>query len=159
MKNTITVLIMLLIAAVAIAQPPSNGEQDRSQRDEMNDKIKALSIAHITEELNMTETEAQRFWPVYNQIKAEHRLLEKEKRTLLKKLEGEFDSLKEAQAQDYVAQLIKLEDKIYATSLEVRHKELTDIIGAKKFLQLKKAEMDFRRKMIKEYKKRRLKQE
>ena len=30
------------------------------------DKVKALKVAYITEELNLTTEEAQRFWPIYN---------------------------------------------------------------------------------------------
>ncbi len=30
------------------------------------DKIKALKIAFITEKLNLSEKEAQQFWPIYN---------------------------------------------------------------------------------------------
>jgi hypothetical protein len=154
MKNTITILIMLVIATLAIAQPPRDGKVDEEHRGGMNDKIKALAVAHITEQLNMDSKEAQRFWPVYNKIKGEHKQLEREKRDLLKKLEGAFDNLGEAQAQEYVSQLVKLEEKIYNSSLEARHNELIEILGAKRYLQLKKAEMDFRSKMIKEFKKR-----
>lgn len=144
----------MLISAIAFAQPPKSGDTD-SQNKERNDKIKALSIAHITEQLDMSSKEAEEFWPVYNKIKDDHRALEKQKRAILKSLEDSFDTLSERQAQEYVDQLMKIEIQLNATTLEMKHKELIAIIGAKRFLKLKKAEMDFRRKMIREYKDRR----
>ena len=30
------------------------------------EKIKALKIAHITEQMDLTKDEAQKFWPIYN---------------------------------------------------------------------------------------------
>jgi Skp family chaperone for outer membrane proteins len=159
MKKKLILLVMLLITAFAVAQPPKDYDKVKDHHREKNDKINALAVAYITEQLDMSSKEAQEFWPVYNRIKGEYHGFEKEKRTILRKLEGEFDTLEEPMAQDYVNQLIALEEKINNSSLEMHHNELIAIIGAKRFLQLKKAEMDFRRKMIKEFKERRIKRE
>lgn len=43
---------------VAMAQPPK-------------ERIKALKVAYITKELNLTSAEAEKFWPVYNDYFAE----------------------------------------------------------------------------------------
>lgn len=40
-----------------------------------NDKIQALKIAFLTERLQLTKSEAQSFWPVYNSYEAEVRNL------------------------------------------------------------------------------------
>jgi hypothetical protein len=40
---------------------PAKGEQ----------KIKALYVAYVTKELNLTESEAQKFWPVHAEFEAE----------------------------------------------------------------------------------------
>jgi len=31
-----------------------------------NDRVKAYKIAYITDQLSLTEKEAQKFWPIYN---------------------------------------------------------------------------------------------
>ena len=36
------------------------------------EKIKALKVAHITEQLDLTAKEAQAFWPVYNANEEAH---------------------------------------------------------------------------------------
>ena len=48
--------------------------QQPGQPDQKDNKIKALYVAYITQELQLTEIEAQKFWPVHaqfdNEIKA-----------------------------------------------------------------------------------------
>ena len=55
-KIIIFINIVLLCVVSATAQT----------KDESRDKIKALKIAYITEQLNLTTEEAQKFWPIYN---------------------------------------------------------------------------------------------
>ncbi|WP_298953999.1 hypothetical protein [uncultured Nonlabens sp.] len=153
MKNLIIVFV-LLFSFVVKAQAPEKGH-NRHRNKKMHDKIKTLAIAHINRELNLSSQEAQKFWPLYNEVKDERSRLEKVKKDLIKKLEGEFDTMSEKQAVAYVDEMVQLDQKISATYLDYKHKEIIQVIGAKRFLKLKKAELDFRRKMIREYKDRR----
>ena len=57
MKTTKKILIpvfALLLSVNLYAQKPNK------------EKVKALKVAHITEQLDLTAKEAQAFWPVYN---------------------------------------------------------------------------------------------
>lgn len=56
---------------VTFSQPPSGMEQREK-------KIESLYIAYITRELNLTETEAQKFWPVHSEYDSELRASSKE---------------------------------------------------------------------------------
>ena len=63
----------LLIAAIlmgsffaATAQDDQPGDENKRQ-----EKIKALYVAYITQELNLTADEAQKFWPVHTQFENE----------------------------------------------------------------------------------------
>jgi len=148
MKNLILIGVLIFSLGGVMAQ-----ETDKD-KDSRRDKIKALAVAHITEQLELTTQEAEKFWPVYNRIKDKHRELEKEKRKLIDELKGNFESLTEAKAQEYVDQMVRLEQQINESRTDYNHEEIVAIIGAKRFLKLNKAEHDFRRKMIKEYKER-----
>jgi Skp family chaperone for outer membrane proteins len=65
MKHLFT-YIFLLLGTTAFAQPGGDGKKEQ--------KIQALYVAYITQELKLTEDEAQKFWPVHaqydNEIKA-----------------------------------------------------------------------------------------
>lgn len=153
MKNIIITLV-LLCSFVIHAQRTEHGDH-KGRNKETKDKIKALAIAHITKELDLSTDEAQNFWPLYNEVKDRRDQLEKEKKSLLNKLEGEFDTMTEASAIAYVDQMVALDKKIGATNLDYKHNEIIKVIGAKRFLKLKKSEVDFRRKLMREYKGRR----
>ena len=49
-----------------------------AQHDEKRERVKALKIAFITEQLNLTETEAQKFWPIYNAFEDNNNKLRRE---------------------------------------------------------------------------------
>lgn len=56
MKKLILLLAMFVsFSFISVAQPPKG------------DRIKALKTAYITQELNLTSAEAEKFWPVYNE--------------------------------------------------------------------------------------------
>ena len=70
MKKIISVLCALaLVGAVAFAQKP----EKKGDKEQWREKVRAEQVALITEELNLTEAEAQAFWPVYNEVQAQRR--------------------------------------------------------------------------------------
>ncbi|WP_179008361.1 sensor of ECF-type sigma factor [Winogradskyella forsetii] len=139
MKTFHTLLITLFISASVFAQRP-----DR-------EKIKALKIAHITEQMDLSKKEAQKFWPIYNANEdAEDQL--REKFSALRN-EKSANELTESEAKTYLLNLISIEQE----KTELRAKLLNDlleILPAKKIVALVQAEKSFRRKMIEEYKER-----
>lgn len=61
MKRFLILSIFVLgLLQAGMSQPPFKGE-----------RVKALKIAFITQALNLTSDEAQKFWPVYNTYEAE----------------------------------------------------------------------------------------
>jgi len=56
MKNFYFIIFFIFSCTyICIGQPPGGGQ-----------KLEAIKIAYITQQLNLTPAEAQRFWPVYN---------------------------------------------------------------------------------------------
>lgn len=53
MKTTIKIVLFLFVTTFTFGQTPQ----------EKKDKIKALKVAYITEKLDLTTEEAQKFWP------------------------------------------------------------------------------------------------
>lgn len=70
MKRIISVFIFLtLLGSLAFAQ----GRQDKNHGNDWREKMRAEQVAFITSELDLTESEAQAFWPVYNQVQKQRR--------------------------------------------------------------------------------------
>lgn len=146
-------IIVVLISTIGMAQGP---EGDRDNHRRMNkEKIEALAVAYITEQLELTPDEAGKFWPVFNKLREKRHSLERKKKALIREMESKVDALTDNEASNYVSKITDLDNQIHAASYEQNSNEIIKIIGAKRFLKLMKAEMDFRKKMLREYKERR----
>ena len=76
MKKVISILCALaLFAGFAFAQNSQRGQGNRQGRDGegWRERVRAEKIAFLTEQIDLTESEAQVFWPIYNQIQKEQR--------------------------------------------------------------------------------------
>ncbi|MFV0571422.1 MAG: hypothetical protein ACK5M1_03190 [Xanthomarina gelatinilytica] len=138
MKKTILLIVFVSLSINLHAQ-------------DKHEKIKALKTAYITEQLNLTKAEAEKFWPIYNNFEEDKRVLKKEAHESRKKVD--IESLTEAQAKDILEDMMALNNRrngVY-NSLIIN---LQKVISAKKIVQLKKAEDDFNKKMFEEYRKR-----
>jgi hypothetical protein len=62
------IFIMAVFSTNAQNVEPAVDEQPNPQKAE---KIKALYVAYITQQLNLTPDDAQKFWPVHAQYEAE----------------------------------------------------------------------------------------
>ncbi|WP_179345710.1 hypothetical protein [Winogradskyella ursingii] len=139
MKKLHTLLVILFVSASVFAQRPDK------------EKIKALKVAHITEQLDLSKQEAQQFWPVYNaNEEAENKLRAK---TNERRKRKKADELSENEAKALLMDLISLERE----EVELESKYLNDlltVLPAKKIVALLQAERSFKRKMFEEYKSR-----
>ncbi len=115
-----------------------------------NDRIKAYKIAYITDQLNLTEKEAQKFWPVYNAHEDEIQQLRSKERGSIKKVfsnDGSIDDLSEAESKEIVSSIGKVFDKMHE-SRKVYFNKLKKILPFKKILKLQIAERDFKKKLF-----------
>ena len=75
MKKVISVLCALvLLSAGAFAQGPQGPQGPRRGGDNgWRERVRAEKVAFLTEEIDLTESEAQVFWPIYNEIQKAQR--------------------------------------------------------------------------------------
>lgn len=67
MKRILNILFVLTVTGtVAFAQP-------REDRDGWREKMRAQQVSFISSEVGLTESEAQAFWPVFNDIQQQRR--------------------------------------------------------------------------------------
>lgn len=72
MKNII--IVILLLAASLGAK-----SQECPKRAEMRKKFEAQKVAYITQELDLTPQESQKFWPIFNEMNKKLNELKKKK--------------------------------------------------------------------------------
>ncbi|PHQ28959.1 hypothetical protein [Leeuwenhoekiella nanhaiensis] len=144
MKKFISILVLLVCLA------------SYGQTDERHERIKALKVPFITEELELTPAEAEKFWPIYNSYdKRMHDLRERERELFKEKFSrsGSKNKLSESQAQNLIEKYNALQKEKYQVEREML-KDLTQKLPASKMVFLPEVERNFGRKLWEEYKKR-----
>ena len=72
MKKVISVLCALVVLSMgAFAQGPQGPR--RGGDNGWRERVRAEKVAFLTEEIDLTESEAQVFWPIYNEIQKAQR--------------------------------------------------------------------------------------
>lgn len=143
MKTLITTLALCLTLTFGYAQ---------------RNKIKSLKVAFITEKLNLTEKEAQQFWPVYNAYDdSVSNLKYNEMGKVIHEIREQGDNLSDEKANELLTKAVDIQNKLHSEEVKLITK-LRKIISAKKILALKNAEEEFDRKMLEEWNKRRREQ-
>lgn len=131
----------------------AQGDKDKDKFKEKREQIKAMKVAFLTTELDLTSSEAEKFWPLYNtfddkQFELRHRKM----KDYFKKIKGsELDKLSEKEAAALLDQIEDNEEDLF----NLRKKfiiSLKGILPSVKIIKLKKAEEDFSRKLLQQYK-------
>ena len=139
-------IIFLLVSSLSFSQ----------DHREKREKVKALKVAYITEQLELTSDEAQKFWPIYNTFEDKQSELRHEKmRAILDRFQpGNVDKLSEKEASALLIQMEKIEEDLFNLKKKFI-KDLQGVISAKKIIKLKKAEEDFNRELLKQMREKR----
>lgn len=140
MKKILLILILVLSIS-AFSQ-----DKDRYER------IKALKIAFITERLELTESEAQSFWPIYNAFDSENQKLRKETKGKFRKID--FESMGDQEAKKLLEDMMIVDTKKHDLKQKFAN-DLLKVLPAKKIILLKATEDAFNRRMMEQFKKRR----
>src|SRR5690606_10931635 len=121
-------------------------------QDEKKDKIKVLKTAFFTQELQLTSSEAEKFWPIYNEYDNKMYDLKKTEREEIHKIvKKELENLTDSQAEVLIKKIQQLRDEESKLKNELEQKLLAQL-GAKRLLRLKKAEYDFHKQLLDTYK-------
>lgn len=119
------------------------------------EKIKALKIAYITKDLNLSSSEAEKFWPIYNAYEEKQFDLRMVKmRKVRHELKSKpIDNFSDAEANSLLTQIDQLENESHENKKKLIA-DLRKIISPVKILKLKQAEDNFNKTLLKQYKNR-----
>ncbi len=130
MKNLLLILTILFCSVFAVkAQDGQPGDEIKRQ-----EKIQALYVAYITQELALSPEEAQKFWPVHTQFTSE--------------LKGVKTEMPELEKQQNILNIKK------------RYQEnFNRILGAKRCERFFRMDGEFKRKLLERMRKQRPEQQ
>jgi hypothetical protein len=141
MKTVFVTFVTLTgFAIISIAQPGAKHEQKK-------EKIEAMKIGYITQQVELTPEEAQKFWPVYNQMNNEIEALRKERKLSRENAKETFDVMTDAD----IEKLINDEMASRQKELDIHKKyvaQFKSVLPIKKLAQFYKAEEGFKRRLL-----------
>tara|TARA_R110002049_G_scaffold67310_4_gene174938 strand:+ start:8622 stop:9074 length:453 start_codon:yes stop_codon:yes gene_type:complete len=143
MKKYIIILTVILTAFQSFGQHST----------ESREKIKALKVAFLTQELKLSTEEAQKFWPIYNKHQEELNTLRNKGRSEIKKKikeVGDLNNLDESEAKRFVLLKLDLDKKMVAEKEDFLSK-VTSFLSYKKIIKLHLSERDFAKKLMHKY--------
>lgn len=126
--------------------------QSEKSKDK-KEQIRAMKVAFFTSELDLTSNEAEKFWPIYNAYDdKQFELRHLKMKSYFKKMNGE--NLEKLTEKDATILLNQIQDN-EEDQFNLRKKligNLKEVLPAIKIIKLKKAEDDFYRKLLQQYK-------
>lgn len=120
--------------------------RERTGRQDMKDRIESLHIAYLTEQLALTPTEAEMFWPVWHESHDAIEIVHKEIKVIMR--QAESATLSNQEALDVLEEFMRKEEQV----LQLRGQELesiSDILGPQRTLTIPGIEKRFRLEMAK----------
>ena len=140
--NKLLLILLFLLSIHSFAQ---------SHMEDKKEQIRALKVGFITNELALTTDEATKFWPIYNAYDDKQFEIRHQKMKAFKqRMDADLEKMTEKEASALLAQMENTEDELY----QIRKKfvaNLKGILPSVKIIKLKKAEDDFNRKLLQQY--------
>ncbi|TBN04785.1 hypothetical protein EYD45_05865 [Hyunsoonleella flava] len=144
MKKTLIIIVLLISFGV------------NAQKGKRHERIKALKVSFLTERLSLTEKEAQKFWPIYNGFEEKmNEIRFNEMRNIRSEIRENIDTMSDDEALVLIERFKKAEEQMHTVKTEFFDK-ISKVISPKKMILLRIAEDDFKKKMLEEFKKRRM---
>lgn len=119
---------------------------------EKKEQIKALKVSFITTELDLSTKEAEKFWPIYNTFDDQQFEIRHQKMRMYKSRmnDATLNKMSERDASILLSQIEDSEEELFNLRNKFA-KDLKEVISAVKIIKLKKAEEDFNRKLLQQY--------
>lgn len=141
-RKMMVVLLLLGSASMVFAQG------GKPSKEEMEEKIKVLKISYLTARLDLTEAEAQKFWPIYNAF-------EEEMKDFRPPHPGEakpdIEAMSDAEIENKINEMFK--NQYQRIELEEAYfQKFKAVIPLQKVMKMYKAEKDFKKEIIEKFK-------
>ena len=148
MKKIISILCLLAaLTTGTLAQEQQRGRGGRNN-DGWRERVRAEKVAFLTEEIQLTEGEAQVFWPIYNQLQKEQREAFEQVRKAYDAMEKGIQEGKTGKEMEKLVQAF-VEAKENGEGFETKYlNKLLKALPAEKVARYYVAEEKFRRQQI-----------
>lgn len=144
------IVVVIMLASMMLVSPQSSSQMHG--KGGWQDKMKAERVAYLTDAMGITSSEAEKFWPVYNEMDAERKSSFEKAMRSFKALN---DAVKAGKPEAVISELLNNYLKANAASRAVELKyvpKFNKILSVEKVAKLFVGEEEFRRQQIHRWK-------
>ncbi len=143
----IKILITLILSNLILAASAQPGQRVR-------DKIEAQKVAFITERLNLSVEEAQKFWPLYNEFNDKRNKILQQRQEKIRNYRFNKEQMTEGEIEE--AGDYWIESKLLEAKLSKQyHLKFKAILPNQKVIEFYQAEVEFKSWLVKKIRERR----
>ncbi len=147
MKKIILVLLVAMSVRGFAQQPPQPPTPPSPPDPPKKEKVEAMRIGFLTQKLDLTPDEAQKFWPVYNEFQKKREELHKKRKDEAKNAKENIDSLLDKQVEAIVDGEMSFRQKNLDLEKEY-HAKFKSVLPIKKVAKLYHAEDQFAHRLL-----------
>ncbi|WP_299754218.1 hypothetical protein [uncultured Pontibacter sp.] len=136
-------LSLLLSCALLLGSTAAFSQN--SSKEERSENVEAAKIAFLTDKMELTSDQSQKFWPLYNEYEAKRRTLIKGYRSGYRQ---DVDALSEAEAKSRIDNMFVTKEKELELEKEYANRYLR-VITSKQLIKLYRGERDFTKMLLK----------
>ncbi|WP_230407061.1 hypothetical protein [Pontibacter cellulosilyticus] len=115
------------------------------QAQERNENVEAAKVAYITDKIELTADQAQKFWPIYNEYETKRRELMRNYRSGYRR---NLEEMSEQEAKARIDEMFDTRERELALEKEYAAR-YQRVISTKQLIKLYRAERDFTKLLLK----------
>lgn len=142
MKNNLLKTLVCLLFCTSIYAQRS---PDRERRKEQIERVQAAKVGFLSDKVKLTEKQAQKFWPIYNDYSESRRELFKKIRTKIR--DGRSEGMSDLEKSKLLDETMLLKEKDLSMQKAFKSKIL-NVISIDQYINLLSAEKEFNQLMI-----------
>ncbi|MDD5570242.1 MAG: hypothetical protein PHD97_03705 [Bacteroidales bacterium] len=149
--KTKTLITIVLLMSACILSAQDKPQPNPVKQEQKREKIDAMKVGFITNQLQLTPQEAQVFWPIYNQYEKEKRDAMKSRATERFNAKTNSDKMTDKDWEKLADDEIIFAQKMLDLAKKY-HAQFKTVLPIKKVVLLYKAEKLFRKELLKKIK-------
>jgi Spy/CpxP family protein refolding chaperone len=102
-------LLALVALATLVVHPPAHA-QDPGETQSARADLQAERTKVVADNLQLTEAEAAKFWPLYNEYRAKHSKIGDQAIALINDFAANYDALSDEKAKDLVKRQLDIDE-------------------------------------------------
>jgi len=138
---------MILLVAVIFSIPATGL---KAQPDENMGRFHEEKIKFFNEKLDLSPKEAEKFWPVHDDLHNRNRKINEEERILLDYYNSNYEAMSDEEVHEQLEKFIALQKKRVDLAMKY-HEKFVEVIGEKKTMRMYALDHEFRKYILHQF--------